>query len=87
MTKAECEYCCDEDDCTSTEHTIDCIFCPCQDKYPTNFTCDYCNHDMAWCDCPEEEQKKRFDELIDNLKAMSKEFEKQWNESLKSETE
>lgn len=87
MTKEECEYCADEEDCEATEHTMDCIFCNCQDKYPTNITCEYCGHDMSWCECPEEEVQKRFDALIEKLREQSEEFRKEWDALSKSETE
>lgn len=87
MTKEECEYCHDEDDCEAAEHTIDCIFCSCQDKYPSNITCEYCGHDMSWCECPEEEVQKRFDALIEKLREQSEEFRKEWDALSKSGTE
>jgi hypothetical protein len=87
MNKEECEYCSDEPECTSEEHSMDCIFCECQNDYPTNFTCEFCLHDMAYCTCPEEEQQKRLNDLIQQFKDDSEEFRKQWDARLKSETE
>lgn len=75
MTKEECEYCSEENDCEAKEHTIDCIFCNCQLKYPTNDTCPRCLHDRAWCECTEEEKNKEIDELFDQLYAKIKAIE------------
>ena len=66
MRKEECEYCEDEEDCTAIEHTIDCIFCECQNKYSINDTCPRCLHDRSFCTCSYEEQKQEIDDKIKN---------------------
>lgn len=67
MKKEDCEYCADEEDCVSTEHNMDCIFCECQNKYDTNFTCERCKHDMARCACTEEQKEEDIRQLFAKL--------------------
>ena len=79
MTKEECGYCATEEDCIATEHTMDCIFCECQNKYPTNDTCPRCLHDRSWCECSEQEQQKEINDMIEKMRETSEEFRKEWD--------